>query len=316
MFAMVAAGACTPAFAKGWYMVDAQTFTCVSAARISAKTDSPQYKTPQRFRYYLRSQYGDAYKGTEVIKLRHGLGSLVVIKFTGGPALYSTTFRGCEVGLSHLASFSPIIKAMQQGFAEQQEKAAQEKAARQAAAKAAEEKAAARAAKVNQQNALHAAIAAEEKANEQAGAQQTAAENAAASPGVNEILKQQIRKERAELNQTFLEAKAPAAAEPTEASQQRMLGELINTIKTLVSEHWIPVSNSHTSCEIQIHLGPQGQLLGTPAVIRSSGVTHFDHLVVAAVEASAPFVPPPGLPYSAFDVPIDLKMNAEDLNNG
>jgi colicin import membrane protein len=108
-----------------------------------------------------------------------------------------------------------------------------------------------------------------------------------------------------------------AAARAQQASEnQRMLGMLENTIRTQVSERWVPVSSSALTCIIQIRLGPQGQLLGAPVIVKSSGDAHFDHLVIAAVEAAAPFVPPIGLPYSAFNTPINLKMNAEDLNHG
>jgi hypothetical protein len=139
-------------------------------------------------------------------------------------------------------------------------------------------------------------------------------------------IKKQLLAERMAKTKAKLEGEAEmAAARARQAADhaeqpsktRRMIGMLINTIQTQVSERWVPpVSSSALACEIQIRLGPQGQLIGTPVVIRSSGDAHFDHLVIAAVEAAAPFVPPIGLPYSAFNTPINLKMNAEDLNHG
>ncbi len=112
------------------------------------------------------------------------------------------------------------------------------------------------------------------------------------------------------------EANMAAARAQQAAENQRMLGMLINTIKTQVSEKWSTNFSPALSCVLQIHLGPQGQLLGTPVVVRSSGNPSFDRSVIAAVEAAAPFVPPIGLAYSTFNQPINLKMNAEDLNHG
>ena len=64
-----------------------------------------------------------------------------------------------------------------------------------------------------------------------------------------------------------------------------------------------------------MELNPQGQIIGQPRIIRSSGNPRFDQAVIAAVQAAAPFAPPIGLSYDLYKE-VNLKFNAEELNHG
>lgn len=200
------------------------------------------------------------------------------------------------------------MAAKQQAAAEQAkaEHAAQQKAARQAAAeKAAEAKAAAeKAAEVKA-----AAEAARAAALKKQMAEQTAkAEEAARAKALQQQLSEAKAKAQAEAN--LAAARAQQAAE-----NQRLIGLFAQKIRTQVYNAWNTNFSAALSCTVQMELSPQGQIIGQPRIIRSSGNPRFDQAVIAAVQAAAPFAPPIGLSYDLYKE-VNLKFNAEELNHG
>ena len=107
-----------------------------------------------------------------------------------------------------------------------------------------------------------------------------------------------------------------AAAHAQQAAEnQRLIGLFAQETRTQAYNAWDTHFSAALSCVVQIQLSPQGQIVGQPVVVRSSGNPHFDRAVISAVEQAAPFAPPIGLSYSLYKN-VDLKFNAEDLNHG
>ncbi len=129
----------------------------------------------------------------------------------------------------------------------------------------------------------------------------------------------QIQKARDEKQAAEKQAEVNAAnALAKQSAENQRLSSLFGyQIAERVRVHWQPVfaSNLGLQCRLEIKLSPQGQLAGPPTVTQPSGNAKFDAAVIAAIEASAPFPPPSGLPYSEFKV-VNIVFSAKELSNG
>ena len=177
--------------------------------------------------------------------------------------------------------------------------------------------------------------AAEKAAAEKAAAEKAAAEKAAAEKAAAErraaALKKRLAREaaraveaaRAKSLQQQLEARAKlqaeanlAAARAQQAAENQKLSSLFSQeIHRRVYNAWDTSFAASLNCVVQIELGPTGNLIGRPVIVRSSGSAQFDQAVVRTVERAAPFVPPIGLSYGVYKE-VMIKFNAEDLNHG
>lgn len=106
----------------------------------------------------------------------------------------------------------------------------------------------------------------------------------------------------------------PNAAEHA-AKEQRLIELFAQELRAQVFTAWNTNFAADRTCVIEIRLSPEGQIIGQPQVVKSSGNPKFDRAVIRAVEKAAPFAPPAGLSYSLYKA-VDLQFNSEGLNHG
>ena len=102
-----------------------------------------------------------------------------------------------------------------------------------------------------------------------------------------------------------------------QTKNQRLLGFFVDKIRTQVFNAWDTGFSTSGACTVQMELNQQGQIIGQPRILHSTGNPQFDRAVIAAVEQAAPFSPPIGLSYSLYkDKEITLRLNSSELNHG
>lgn len=111
---------------------------------------------------------------------------------------------------------------------------------------------------------------------------------------------------------TKLQAEASIAA--ARARQQRLVRLFAEKIRTKVYNAWKTNFPAALVCTVEVWLSHEGQIMGQPQVLRSSGNPKFDRAVIAAIEKAAPFVPPIGISYSLYKE-VEFEFNAEALNH-
>ena len=90
---------------------------------------------------------------------------------------------------------------------------------------------------------------------------------------------------------------------PISAHEQHLIVAFAQEMRTKVYNDWnvptIPIGIS-LKCTVEMHLNPQGQIVGKPIIVKSSGNQKFNQTVITAVEKGSPFTPPAGLSYPLY----------------
>ena len=93
---------------------------------------------------------------------------------------------------------------------------------------------------------------------------------------------------------------------------KQLIGQFASEMQKQVYWAWKGNFSAALSCVVHIQLTPQGQIIGRPKILRTSGNSQFDQTVISAIDHASPFSPPVGIPYHIYKN-IDIHFNSKEF---